>query len=136
MGAPLEASSATGLNGNQADNTTTDAGAVYRFVRSGTTWSQAAPVGRRSPARAARRRIRLVVTHGDFTFANIFVNPTGLLDLGRLGVADRYQDISLVLRDIEGNYGTEWREPFVMAYGLKAIDDSKLSFFRLLDELF
>jgi aminoglycoside 3'-phosphotransferase-2 len=78
----------------------------------------------------------LVVTHGDFTLANIFVDPTGMLDLGRLGVADRYQDISLVLRDIEGDYGTEWREPFVMAYGLEAIDDSKLSFFRLLDELF
>jgi aminoglycoside 3'-phosphotransferase II len=77
----------------------------------------------------------LVVTHGDFTLANIFVHPTGMLDLGRLGVADRYQDISLVLRDIEGDYGTTWREPFVVAYGLEAIDVSKLAFFRLLDEL-
>jgi aminoglycoside 3'-phosphotransferase II len=78
----------------------------------------------------------LVVAHGDFTLANIFVDPTGMLDLGRLGVADRYQDISLVLRDIEGDYGPEWREPFALAYGLEAIDASKLAFFRLLDELF
>ena len=42
MGAQLEDSSATGINGNQADNSVTSAGAVYRFVRSGTTWSQAA----------------------------------------------------------------------------------------------
>jgi aminoglycoside phosphotransferase len=78
----------------------------------------------------------LVVTHGDFTLGNIFIHPTGMLDLGRLGVGDRYQDISLVLRDIEGDYGTEWREPFAAAYGLAAIDDAKLAFFRLLDELF
>ncbi len=78
----------------------------------------------------------LVVTHGDFTLANIFVNPTGMLDLGRLGVADRYQDIALVLRDIEGDYGPEWVDAFVAAYGLTALDDSKRSFFCLLDELF
>ena len=78
----------------------------------------------------------LVVTHGDFTFANIFVNPAGMLDLGRLGVADRYQDIALVLRDIEGDYGWKWVDAFRAAYGLEAIDESKRSFFRLLDELF
>jgi hypothetical protein len=40
VGAPLEASAATGFNGNQADNTATAAGAVYVFTRSGTAWSQ------------------------------------------------------------------------------------------------
>jgi len=78
----------------------------------------------------------LVVTHGDFTLANVFVQPTGLLDLGRLGVADRHQDLALVLRDIANDYGAEWREPFLRAYGLAALDDSKCAFFRLLDELF
>ena len=42
VGARREASSATGVNGNQADNTAADAGAAYVFVRSGTTWSQQA----------------------------------------------------------------------------------------------
>ncbi len=78
----------------------------------------------------------VVLTHGDFTLANVFIEPTGLLDLGRLGVADRYQDLALVLRDIEGDYGPDWRGPFVRAYGLDAVDESKLGFFRLLDELF
>ena len=42
VGAYGEDSSATGVNGNQADNSATDAGAAYVFVRSGTTWSQQA----------------------------------------------------------------------------------------------
>ncbi len=42
VGAPFEDSNATGVNGNQADDTAADAGAVYVFVRSGTTWSQQA----------------------------------------------------------------------------------------------
>lgn len=42
VGARLEDSSATGVNGNQADNGTSDSGAAYVFVRSGTTWTQQA----------------------------------------------------------------------------------------------
>ncbi|HWU86176.1 MAG TPA: hypothetical protein VN253_02830 [Kofleriaceae bacterium] len=42
VGAFGEDSAATGVNGNQLDNTATDAGAVYVFQRSGTVWSQQA----------------------------------------------------------------------------------------------
>ncbi|HEU4727321.1 MAG TPA: FG-GAP repeat protein [Kofleriaceae bacterium] len=42
VGAPFEASAATGVNGNQADNTAGAAGAVYVFARTGTTWAQQA----------------------------------------------------------------------------------------------
>ena len=42
VGAYGEASSATGFNGDQSDNTKHRAGAVYVFVREGTTWSQEA----------------------------------------------------------------------------------------------
>ena len=42
VGAPGEASAATGVNGNQADNAASSAGAVYVFVRTGTTWTQQA----------------------------------------------------------------------------------------------
>jgi len=44
VGARSEASAATGVNGNQADNSASGAGAVYVFVRSGTTWTQQAYV--------------------------------------------------------------------------------------------
>jgi LPXTG-site transpeptidase (sortase) family protein len=42
VGALDENSNATGVNGNQADNSATAAGAVYVFTRSGTTWTQQA----------------------------------------------------------------------------------------------
>jgi hypothetical protein len=42
VGAPYEASNATGVDGNQGDNSAYAAGAAYVFTRSGTTWSQQA----------------------------------------------------------------------------------------------
>ncbi len=42
IGAPGEASNATGVNGSQSDNSASSAGAVYVFTRNGTTWSQQA----------------------------------------------------------------------------------------------
>jgi hypothetical protein len=42
VGAPAEDSNATGVNGNQNNNSTADAGAVYVFVRTGTNWTQQA----------------------------------------------------------------------------------------------
>ncbi|MBL9005641.1 MAG: cadherin-like beta sandwich domain-containing protein [Myxococcales bacterium] len=42
VGATMEASNATGANGNQADNSAPGSGAVYVFQRVGTTWSQQA----------------------------------------------------------------------------------------------
>ncbi len=42
VGAYHEDSSATGVNGDQADNSAADAGAAYVFVRTGVTWSQQA----------------------------------------------------------------------------------------------
>ena len=42
VGADFEASNSTGVNGNQAANSISGAGAAYVFVRIGTTWSQRA----------------------------------------------------------------------------------------------
>ena len=44
VGAPSEDSAATGINGNQGDNSAVGAGAVYVFTRAGGTWSQQAYV--------------------------------------------------------------------------------------------
>jgi hypothetical protein len=44
VGAIGEDSSATGINGNQADNSVNGSGAVYLFTRSGTVWAQQAYV--------------------------------------------------------------------------------------------
>jgi hypothetical protein len=42
VAAHWEASAATGINGNQNDNSMPEAGAVYVFTRTGTTWTQQA----------------------------------------------------------------------------------------------
>ncbi len=42
VGAANEDSSSTGINGNQSNNSASDAGAAYVFVRSGGTWTQQA----------------------------------------------------------------------------------------------
>ncbi|ABX05043.1 MAG TPA: integrin [Herpetosiphon sp.] len=49
IGAPNESSSATGINGNQQDNSVISSGAVYIFVRTGTTWSQQAYIKASNP---------------------------------------------------------------------------------------
>ena len=42
VGAPGESSNATGIGGDQADNSVPEAGAAYVFVRNGVTWTQQA----------------------------------------------------------------------------------------------
>src|SRR5207247_1712574 len=42
VSAPSEASAATGINGDQTNNSAFGAGAVYVFTRSGSSWSQQA----------------------------------------------------------------------------------------------
>src|SRR6478735_1625452 len=42
VGAPQEGSNATGVNGNQADNSAPNSGAVYVFTRTGGVWTQQA----------------------------------------------------------------------------------------------
>ena len=50
VGAPLEDSSASGVNGNQNNNTALDSGAVCIFVRTGTNWVQQAYQKASNPA--------------------------------------------------------------------------------------
>jgi hypothetical protein len=54
VNAPSEASWASGVNGNQADNSVSNAGAVYVFVRSGTSWRQQAYLKSNAPAAGQR----------------------------------------------------------------------------------
>jgi cysteine-rich repeat protein len=49
VGAPQEDSSSAGVNGDQGDNSVTDSGAAYVFVRSGATWTQQAYLKATSP---------------------------------------------------------------------------------------
>ncbi len=81
----------------------------------------------------------LVFTHGDYCMPNIIVDAgfrCGFIDLGRAGVADRYQDIALAVRSLIFNFGEQWVELFLRSYGLPDPDWSKIEFYKLLDEFF
>lgn len=81
----------------------------------------------------------LVVTHGDASLANAIFEGArfhGLVDCGRSGLADAYQDLALAGRSIAGNYGEEHVSTFFEAYGLQEVDDRKLAYYRLVDEFF
>ncbi|GAA1572047.1 APH(3'') family aminoglycoside O-phosphotransferase [Kribbella hippodromi] len=80
-----------------------------------------------------------VVCHGDACLPNIFFDPetlevTGLIDLGRLGLADRYADLALTTTQLHDEWSTD-PAPFLQAYGLPTPDPRRLHFHRLLDPL-
>lgn len=76
----------------------------------------------------------LVVVHGDFCPPNVLLRPDGstvLIDVGRLGAADRHHDIALAHRELD----EEAVAAFDRAYGLLP-QPEKLYWYRLLDEFF
>ena len=88
-----------------------------------------------------------VFSHGDYCLPNIFVNDNkinGFIDLGRSGVADKYQDIALCYRSLkhnfDGSYGGKVYENFnemILFDELEIVPDwDKIKYYILLDELF
>jgi len=80
----------------------------------------------------------LVVCHGDACLPNIMAEGrdfTGIIDCGRLGVADRWQDLALACRSLIYNCGPEHVAPFLAAYGA-AWDEDRYRYYCTLDELF
>ncbi|GAA2915549.1 putative streptomycin phosphotransferase [Actinoplanes cyaneus] len=86
----------------------------------------------------------LVVCHGDLCPPNVVLDPdtcrvNGLIDAGRLGVADRWADLALVTRsltdDSDPQYGAWAADRFLKKYGV-APHPRKNDFYRLLDEFF
>lgn len=81
----------------------------------------------------------LVVTHGDFCPTNLILNDwklSGFIDPDGLGVGDRYQDLALCTRELTDLFGTDrYNDHFYAVYGLHTVDEAKIRYFRLLDEL-
>lgn len=79
----------------------------------------------------------IVVCHGDYCLPNVMVTDgavTGFLDLGRLGLADRWWDLAVGSWSISWNLGPGWEDLFFSAYGIPR-DDRRLAFYRLLYDL-
>lgn len=80
----------------------------------------------------------LVVAHGDASLPNIMAQDgafSGIIDCGRLGVADRWQDVALACRSIIYNCGQQHVAPFLAAYGAEW-DEERYRYYCTLDELF
>jgi len=104
-----------------------------------------ARVERELPTRLEQEVADRVVCHGDACMPNFMVDPrtlecTGLIDLGRLGIADRYADLALMIANAEEN----WTRPDQAArasailfdtMGIATPDRGRLAFYPRLDPL-
>ncbi|MBR0652804.1 APH(3'') family aminoglycoside O-phosphotransferase [Roseomonas terrae] len=97
------------------------------------------------PARLEQEALDRVVCHGDPCLPNLMIDPatsrcTGVIDLGRLGRADRHADLALLL----ANAGESWTSPeqasrafdlLSSAPGIGPPDRERLAFYLRLDPL-
>ena len=94
---------------------------------------------------ALEENLDLVVCHGDFCLPNVLVDPetydvTGVIDVGRLGVADCHADLALMTRSMAARhlnpqYGQECVGRLLATYPVEA-DPWRLEYYQLLDEFF
>jgi kanamycin kinase len=81
---------------------------------------------------------RLVVCHGDSCAPNTLIGDdgraTGHVDLGRLGVADRWADLAIATWSTRWNYGEGWEAALLDAYGVDP-DEARTRYYRLLWDL-
>lgn len=78
---------------------------------------------------------RLVVCHGDACAPNTLVGENGSwsahVDMGALGVADRWADLAVGAWSLGVNYGPGWDDIYFTAYGI-APDPERIAFYRRL----
>ncbi|MGN0341668.1 MAG: phosphotransferase [Roseburia sp.] len=90
----------------------------------------------------------IVLTHGDYCLPNIFAKEneiSGFIDIGKMGPADRWQDIAIAIRSLKYNFDGKYTggnkifdfkpQMFLNALGV-AFDNQKYKYYILLDELF
>lgn len=88
-----------------------------------------------------------VFSHGDYCLPNIFIEDgrvNGFIDLGRSGIADKYQDIALCCRSLQHNYNGTYGgkvygdfNPELLFDELEIVPDgNKIKYYLLMDELF
>ena len=78
---------------------------------------------------------RLVVCHGDACAPNTLVDDdgrwSGHVDLGALGVADRWADIAVAALSCGWNYGPGWEGTLLDAYGIRP-DPTRMQYYAAL----
>jgi aminoglycoside phosphotransferase len=78
---------------------------------------------------------RLVVCHGDSCAPNTLLAEDGRwsahVDLGDLGLADRWADLAIATWNVTLNYGPGWEDLLLDAYGIP-LDATRTRYYRLL----
>ena len=96
------------------------------------------------PGRLEQEATDLVVCHGDACLPNFLVDPasstcTGLIDLGRLGTADRQADLALVWASASDHLAAPEvataARILTDTYGRDSVDAARLRFYLYLDPL-
>jgi kanamycin kinase len=105
---------------------------VADATRRGRAVSELAPVANPPPVD------RLVVCHGDACTPNTLLTDdgqcSGHVDLGSLGVADRWADLAVATWSTTWNYGAGWEDRLLGAYGVSP-DPERTAYYRLLWDL-
>lgn len=100
------------------------------------TWSVADRLaGRDATGIGETPELDLVVCHGDACNPNFLLDEAGhcvgYVDLGALGVADRWADLAAALLSLGWNFGNGWEDAFLAAYDIDR-DAGKLDFYTRL----
>ena len=78
---------------------------------------------------------RLVVCHADACTPNTLLDergePVGHVDLGRLGVADRWADLAIATYSLAWNFPGDWEDELLDAYRI-ARDEERIAYYRRL----
>jgi kanamycin kinase len=81
---------------------------------------------------------QLVVCQGDACSPNTLIGPDGRwaghVDIGQLGVADRWADLAVATWSATWNYGPSWESELLAAYGVEP-DSERTAYYRLLWDL-
>jgi streptomycin 3"-kinase len=95
--------------------------------------------------RLDQEKADMVVCHGDPCMPNFVVDPqtlrcTGLIDLGRLGTADRYADLALMIANADESWEAQHYadRAFSILFetmGIKKPDRDRLTFYLRIDPL-
>lgn len=88
------------------------------------------------------RRLRpksedLVLCHGDYCLPNVLLKDgcvSGYVDLGEMGLADRWHDLAIATWSVTWNLGPGREGHFLDAYGIDP-DPDRVAFYRLLYDL-
>ncbi|QII02004.1 aminoglycoside 3'-phosphotransferase [Rhodococcoides fascians A21d2] len=100
-------------------------------------WSVATRIGDRELPVESPSVDRLVVCHGDACMPNTLIADDGSwaahVDMGSMGVADRWADLAPAIWSTEYNYGRSYCKAFLDAYGIE-LDRERLDYYLWLWE--